>query len=673
MLLLVLAYLGGVLTIVSPCILPVLPFVFARADRPFLRNGLPLLVGMAVTFAAVATLAAVGGGWIAQANQAGRWIAIALVGVFGLTLLFPRLAEHLTRPLVELGNRLSGVASNAEQDGRGSIGPSLLLGVATGLLWAPCAGPILGLVLTGAALRGASVGTTLLLVAYAAGAATSLAAALLIGGKLFAAMKRSLGAGEWVRRGLGVAMLAGVGAIALGLDTGVLTQVSTIATGGLEQSLVDRFAPRGNAMHGNAPADANGPAMMAANGNANGGDVAGGSGPSMMAAGDAMRAAANHGDAGNGNAMMAAGDAMRAAANGASPGADNGSAMMSAATQSARQNAAMLRVSAPALPVEGDAPSLAGATEWLNSPPLTNASLRGKVVLVDFWTYSCINCLRTLPYVKAWARKYRNDGLVVIGVHAPEFAFERDIGNVKKATHDLGVTYPVAIDNGYSIWRAFNNEYWPAHYFIDAQGRVRYHHFGEGDYVQSERAIQQLLVEAGHPDAAQVPLGIDGPAASGAQAAADNADMRSPETYVGYARAENFSSPGGQLHDREHDYAAPAQPGLDDWGLAGAWNVAEQQATLAKPGGRIVYRFHARDLHLVLGPGKNGAPVRFRVTIDGTAPGASHGADVNADGVGTVTGQRLYQLIRQSGPIVDHTFSIEFLDPGVQAFAFTFG
>ncbi|WP_186068883.1 cytochrome c biogenesis protein DipZ [Burkholderia gladioli] len=695
MLLLLLAYLGGVLTIVSPCILPVLPFVFARADRPFLRNGLPLLVGMAATFAVVATLAAVGGGWIAQANQAGRWIAIALVGVFGLTLLFPRLAEHLTRPLVELGNRLSGVASNAEQDGRGSIGPSLLLGVATGLLWAPCAGPILGLVLTGAALRGASVGTTLLLVAYAAGAATSLAAALLIGGKLFAAMKRSLGAGEWVRRGLGVAMLAGVGAIALGLDTGVLTQVSTIATGGLEQSLVDRFAPRGNAMHGNAPADANGPAMMAANGNANGGDAAGGSGPSMMAAGDAMRAvakrgdagngnammaagdamraAANHGDAGNGNAMMAAGDAMRAAANGASPSADNGSAMMSAATQSARQNAAMLRVSAPALPVEGDAPSLAGATEWLNSPPLTNASLRGKVVLVDFWTYSCINCLRTLPYVKAWARKYRNDGLVVIGVHAPEFAFERDIGNVKKATHDLGVTYPVAIDNGYSIWRAFNNEYWPAHYFIDAQGRVRYHHFGEGDYVQSERAIQQLLVEAGHPDAAQVPLGIDGPAASGAQAAADNADMRSPETYVGYARAENFSSPGGQLHDREHDYAAPAQPGLDDWGLAGAWNVAEQQATLAKPGGRIVYRFHARDLHLVLGPGKNGAPVRFRVTIDGTAPGASHGADVNADGVGTVTGQRLYQLIRQSGPIVDHTFSIEFLDPGVQAFAFTFG
>ncbi len=630
MLLIILAYLGGVLTILSPCILPVLPFVFARADRPFVRNGLPLLAGMAVTFAAVATLAAVGGGWIAQANEAGRWIAIALVGVFGLTLLLPRLADHLTRPLVALGNRLSGVASSADARGKagGGIGASLLLGVATGLLWAPCAGPILGLVLTGAALRGASVGTTLLLAAYAAGAATSLAAALLIGGRLFKAMKRSLGAGEWIRRGLGAAMLAGVVAIALGLDTGVLTQVSTLATGGLEQSLVDRFAPH------KAPARADGDA----------------GGPAMMASGDAMRAAAD------GPAMSG-----------------GGAAMMSAATAAARHDAATLRVSAPALPVEGEAPSLAGATEWLNSPPLTNASLRGKVVLVDFWTYSCINCLRTLPYVKAWARKYEKDGLVVIGVHAPEFAFERNLDNVKKATRDLGVTYPVAVDNGYSIWRAFDNEYWPAHYFIDARGRVRYHHFGEGNYAESERAIQQLLVEAGHPDAAQVPLGIDGPAAAGAQAAADNADMRSPETYVGYARAEHFSSPGGEPHDSPHDYTAPAQPGLDDWGLAGLWNVGNEQATLAKPGGRIVYRFHARDLHLVLGPGRNGAPVRFRVTIDGTAPGASHGADVDADGVGTVTGQRLYQLIRQSGPIADHTFAIEFLDPGVQAFAFTFG
>ncbi|WP_321959417.1 cytochrome c biogenesis protein DipZ [Burkholderia cenocepacia] len=621
MLLIVLAYLGGVLTILSPCILPVLPFVFARADQPFVRTGLPLLAGMALTFAVVATLAAVGGGWVAQANQAGRWIAIVLLAVFGLTLLMPRFAEHLTRPLVAAGNRLTGFA---QRDGR-AAGPasSLLLGVATGLLWAPCAGPILGLVLTGAALRGASVGTTLLLVAYAAGAATSLGVALVIGGKVFAAMKRSLGAGEWIRRGIGAALLAGVGAIALGLDTGALAQLSTVTTGGLETKLVDRLGGRSNG--------AAAPAAMAATGAAD--DAAGGA---MMAA------AADGAQAGEG--AMAGGAMMRAV--GATPSA---------------------------LPVEGTLPSLDGAVQWLNSPPLTAAGLRGKVVLVDFWTYSCINCLRTLPYTTAWARKYAPYGLVVIGVHAPEFAFERDIGNVKKAVHDLGIDYPVAIDNGYSIWRAFNNEYWPAHYFIDAQGRVRHHHFGEGEYVQSERAIQSLLAEAGHPDALNVPLGLAGAPAKGALAAADSADVRSPETYVGYARAESFASPGGVVRDAAHRYDVPAQPDLNGWGLAGTWSVGAERAALAAPDGRIVYRFHARDLHLVLGPGANGRPVRFRVTLDGTAPGAAHGADVDAQGYGTVTGQRLYQLVRQPGAIADRTFAIEFLDPGVDAYAFTFG
>ncbi|WP_175767929.1 cytochrome c biogenesis protein DipZ [Burkholderia cenocepacia] len=619
MLLIVLAYLGGVLTILSPCILPVLPFVFARADQPFVRTGLPLLAGMALTFAVVATLAAVGGGWVAQANQAGRWIAIVLLAVFGLTLLMPRFAEHLTRPLVAAGNRLTGFA---QRDGR-AAGPasSLLLGVATGLLWAPCAGPILGLVLTGAALRGASVGTTLLLVAYAAGAATSLGVALVIGGKVFAAMKRSLGAGEWIRRGIGAALLAGVGAIALGLDTGALAQLSTVTTGGLETKLVDRLGGRSNGA----------PAATAAPGATD--NVAGGA---MMAA------AADGAQAGEG--AMAGGAMMRAV--GATPSA---------------------------LPVEGTLPSLDGAVQWLNSPPLTAAGLRGKVVLVDFWTYSCINCLRTLPYTTAWARKYAPYGLVVIGVHAPEFAFERDIGNVKKAVHDLGIDYPVAIDNGYSIWRAFNNEYWPAHYFIDAQGRVRHHHFGEGEYAQSERAIQSLLAEAGHPDALNVPLGLAGAPAKGALAAADSADVRSPETYVGYARAENFASPGGVVRDAAHRYDAPAQPDLNGWGLAGTWSVGAERAALAAPDGRIVYRFHARDLHLVLGPGANGRPVRFRVTLDGTAPGAAHGADVDAQGYGTVTGQRLYQLVRQPGAIADRTFAIEFLDPGVDAYAFTFG
>ncbi|MBN3782108.1 thioredoxin family protein, partial [Burkholderia sp. Ac-20345] len=424
------------------------------------------------------------------------------------------------------------------------------------------------------------------------------------------------------KRGIGVALLAGVGAIALGLDTGALAQLSTVTTGGLETKLVDRLGGRSNGA----------PAAAAATGNATD-DTSGG----------AMMAAAADGAQAGGGAMA-------------------GSAMMRAAN-----------ATPAALPVEGTLPSLNGAVQWLNSPPLTAAGLRGKVVLVDFWTYSCINCLRTLPYTTAWARKYAPYGLVVIGVHAPEFAFERDIGNVKKAVHDLGIGYPVAIDNGYSIWRAFGNEYWPAHYFIDAQGRIRHHHFGEGEYAQSERAIQSLLAEAGHPEALNVPLGLAGAPAKGALAAADAADVRSPETYVGYARAESFTSPGGVVRDAAHRYDAPAHPDLNDWGLAGTWQVGAERASLAAPSGRIVYRFHARDLHLVLGPGADGQPVRFRVTIDGAAPGAAHGTDVDAQGYGTVTGQRLYQLVRQPGAIADRTFAIEFLDPGVNAYAFTFG
>ncbi|WP_144114107.1 cytochrome c biogenesis protein DipZ [Paraburkholderia sp. BCC1886] len=634
MLLIVLAYLGGALTILSPCILPVLPFVFARADKPFVRSGLPLLAGMALTFALVATLAAVGGGWVTQANQYGRWVAIVLLAVFGLTLLLPRFADHLMRPLVSAGNRLSNFAQGGEQ--QGSIGSSFLLGIATGLLWAPCAGPILGLVLTGAALRGASVGTTLLLAAYAAGAATSLAVALLIGGRVFTAMKRSLGAGEWIRRSIGVAMLAGVVAIALGLDTGVLARVSTVATGGLEQKLVDRLSP------GASPAS---PSLAA---NSAGSSV-----------GNSVANSANNSV---GCAMMSA--------NPASEPEQSGAMMRAVQTLPAQP---------ASLPVEGVLPTLDGAVQWLNSPPLTVQGLRGKVVLIDFWTYSCINCLRSLPYVKAWAQKYKDQGLVVIGVHAPEFAFERNIDNVKKATHDLGVDYPVAIDNNYAIWRSLNNQYWPAHYFVDAKGQIRYHHFGEGDYAESEKVIQQLLAEAGHEGASKIALGMGGagsPSGSGAQgveAAADNADMQSPETYIGYPRAENFASPGGEAQDKLHTYAAPSQPDVNDWGLAGTWRVGAEHATLAAASGRIVYRFHARDLHLVLGPGADGKPVRFRVSVDGAAPGAAHGTDVAADGSGTVTEQRLYQLVRQTGAVADRTFSIEFLDPGVQAFAFTFG
>jgi cytochrome c biogenesis protein CcdA/thiol-disulfide isomerase/thioredoxin len=612
MLLLILAYLGGVLTIVSPCILPVLPFVFARTGQPFVRSGLPLLAGMALTFALVASLAAVGGGWVVQLNQYGRGLALVFVALFGLTLLLPKLAERLTRPLVAAGSRLSEAAGN---DARPRPGASFLIGVATGLLWAPCAGPILGLVLTGAALQGASIGTTLLLLAYAAGAATSLAVALLLGGKVFAAMKRSIGAGEWMRRVLGGAMLAGVAAIALGLDTGILARFSSGSTGSLEQVLVGKLA-----------GDKSGGAMMAQN-----------SGAMMAQDSGAMKAQDNAS-----GAMMAS------------------SAMMMKAVD--KQPAS--------LPVEGQLPSLDGAVQWLNSTPLSAAQLKGKVVLVDFWTYSCINCLRTLPYVKAWAEKYHDQGLVVIGVHAPEFAFERDVNNVTKAMRDLGINYPVALDNDYKIWRSFDNQYWPAHYFADAQGRIRYHHFGEGAYAESEQVIQQLLREAGAGQVVSDVIDING---QGVQQAADLRDVRSPETYVGYERAAQFASPGGAQPDRLAQYQLPGKPALNDWGLEGQWNIGSEQASLNSATGKIAYRFHARDLHLVLGPGADGKPVRFMVTVDGKAPGAAHGMDVAPDGSGQVKEQRLYQLVRQPGDVADHTFTIEFLDAGVAAYAFTFG
>jgi thiol-disulfide isomerase/thioredoxin len=324
---------------------------------------------------------------------------------------------------------------------------------------------------------------------------------------------------------------------------------------------------------------------------------------------------------------------------------------------------------AAVLPVEGTLPSLSGAVAWLNSPALSAEALKGKVVLVDFWTYSCINCLRAIPYVRAWAEKYRDQGLVVIGVHAPEFAFEKNIDNVRGAVADLKIDYPVAIDNDYAIWRAFNNQYWPAHYFIDAQGRIRHHHFGEGDYDGSERVIQQLLAEAGK---STVSANLVSVSASGAEAAPDMDDIQSPETYVGYDRAENFASLGGAVQDARHVYTAPA-PRLNEWGLAGDWTIGGEHAVLNEKGGSIVYRFHARDLHLVLGPGPDGKAVRFRITIDGAVPGDRHGADVDAEGQGVVTGERLYQLVRQSGAIGDRTFEIQFLDPGVQAYAFTFG
>jgi cytochrome c biogenesis protein CcdA/thiol-disulfide isomerase/thioredoxin len=577
MLIYLLAFVGGVLTILSPCILPVLPFVFARADQPFRRSGLPLLVGMALTFSVVAIAAAFGGHWVVRLNQGGRYVAMLVFLVLGVTLLFPSIAEALTRPLVNAGSKLQGGPSTES-----GIGKSFVLGISTGLLWAPCAGPILGLILTGAAIQGPGARSSFLLLSFALGAATSLGIVLFAGNKVFSALKRSLSFEVWIRRGLGVAVIMGVVAIGLGWDTNLLTKFSFVNTAKAEEHLIDRLRPE-------KPA-------------------------SVLAASTAG--------------------------------------------------------SQPKLDDEGPFPDLSGAVSWLNSPPLSSKALRGKVVLIDFWTYSCINCLRALPYVEGWAAKYKDAGLVVIGVHTPEFAFEKERSNVEKAVRDLKVTYPVAIDSDYQIWRAFHNEYWPAHYFIDGKGRIRYHHFGEGEYDESEEVIRELLKENGAQLPASEPISVS---AAGALAAPDTADRHSPETYVGYHRAEHFASTEKIAQDSKRTYTPQPRLSLNQWALGGTWNVGEESAVLQTAPGKIIFRFHARDLHLVLGTTKNGKPVRFTVKLDGTAPGDDHGADVDNNGSGSVQDHRLYQLIRQKGPVEDRTFEIEFLDPGVQAFAFTFG
>ena len=576
MLIYVLAFVGGVLTILSPCILPVLPFVFSRADQPFGRSGLPLLLGMALTFCAVATAAAFGGHWVVRLNQGGRYAAMLVFLVLGISLLFPSLAEALTRPLVRAGSRIQGGPS-----GEASIGKSFVLGISTGLLWAPCAGPILGLILTGAAIQGPGTRSSFLLLFYALGAATSLGIALLAGKKVLSFMKRSLSLDIWIRRVLGVAVIAGVIAIALGWDTNLLTKFSFVSTAKAEEHLLNTFAPA---------------------------------------------------------------------------------------------KSAVLPVSAakpePDLDDEGPMPDLGGAVAWLNSPPLNRKELRGKVVVIDFWTYSCINCLRALPYVEAWNAKYKDAGLVVIGVHAPEFAFEKERSNVEEAVRNLKITYPVAIDSNYQLWQAFGNHYWPAHYFIDGKGWIRHHHFGEGEYDESERVIQELLKENG---ATSIPTEAINVSATGAEAAPDSKDTASPETYIGTKRGKNFASTSEIVQDSPKIYSPRPRLSLNQWALDGKWNVGEESAVLQTAPGKIEFRFHARDLHLVLGPSKQGKPIRFVVKIDGTAPGEDHGSDTDANGAGTVQGHRLYQLIRQKGAVEDRTFEIEFLDPGVQAFAFTFG
>ncbi len=562
MLIFLLAYLGGLLTIFSPCVLPVLPFVFARSGQSFRSNGLPILLGMAATFTVLASLAAVGGAWLVAVNQYGRYAAMGLLLLLGLALIFPALSDRLMRPFVAFGSRLQ-----ARADAQSSVKSSLLLGVAVGFLWAPCAGPILGLVLAGAALQGANLYSALLLLVFAAGAATSLGLALLAGGRVFAMMKRGLGAEEWLRRGLGVLVVVGVIVIALGWDTKFLAQFSFLNTAKTEQKLIGKLA-------------------------------------------------------------------------------------QSSSNQELRS-----------------APELQGGTQWLNSPALNLSDLRGKVVLVDFWTYSCINCLRTLPYLKAWDEKYRSQGLVIIGVHSPEFAFEKSTENVQRAIREYGIQYPVAMDNDFKIWNAYRNEYWPAHYLIDAHGVIRQQHFGEGAYAETEQMIQALLQEArpefNPPTLASISVG------GVAMAAQTTRAQRSPETYLGAAKQKNFVSLEAVLHEATQRFFVPKNLARHHWGLQGDWRIDAESAVLQGAQGALAIKFYGRDVNLVMGNAQ-GKTARYRITLDGKSPNAAHGLDSDAQGVGVIKEQRLYQLLRL--PVAgEHELRIEFLDSGATVFAFTFG
>ena len=568
MILIILTYLAGVLTILSPCILPVLPFVFSRSQKSFTRSGLPLLAGMSLTFSLFSALAIVGGEWIGQANEIGRIFAMILLTIFGLSLIFPEFSEKLLGPLTRVGSK---IGSQSKDD---SIGGSFLIGISTGLLWAPCAGPILGLVLTGAAAQG-NVGRSIaLLFSYSLGAATSLSLALVAGNRFLNTLKKFLKVDQVLKKVLGVAVLVGVVAILFNLDRTVLTQVSKLETISIEKKLLSFVRPE----------------KMA--------EVAKTSG----------------------------------------------------------------------IQFEGMLPELSGAVAWLNSQPLTREQLRGKVVVVDFWTYSCINCLRSLPYINAWAEKFKNDDLVIIGVHTPEFAFEKNRNNVEAAVKDLKITYPVAIDSDYKIWNAFQNEYWPAHYFIDREGRIRHHHFGEGEYEESEKIIRDLLAENGSTVKASE-VAVSG---SGIQAPSSENSELSPETYLGFSRAKNFSSKPDIQKNQKSTYKAEKNLETHHWGLEGSWQVAEESSINQKAHSKILYRFHARDVHLVLGGAHK---VRFQVKLDGKPPGVHHGVDVDENGVGTIESHRLYQLIRlkDNEASFDHIFEIEFLDPDAEAYAFTFG
>lgn len=560
MVLLIITYLAGALTILSPCILPVLPLVFSKTRSSFWKSRFPLLLGMAATFALFSGIALVGGEWISRANDIGRWLALVFITLFGVSLLFPSLLDSFFASFSRVGSK---IGQNAKDDN--PLG-SLLIGISTGLLWAPCAGPILGLVLTGAATQKDAASSIVLLFSYSLGAATSLALALLAGNRLMRNFKTIFGINQIIKKVIGVTVLLGVAIIFFKLDRTLLTQISKIGTDSVENKLLKIAGLQQTTMY-----------------------------PSAIP------------------------------------------------------------------PFEKNA-------TWLNTEPLDVTALRGKVVLIDFWTYSCINCLRTLPHLKAWHEKYQKDGLVIVGIHTPEFAFEKKLDNVTAAVSELGITYPVVTDNSYTMWRAFKNRYWPAHYFVDRQGHIRHHHFGEGQYKESEEIIRKLLAEDGTDISDQQvspPTVLHEPS--------NFANVKSPETYLGYARTKNFSSDSPLQKDTFFAYKTSNSLSLNQWALEGAWVVEKERARSESSNAKIMFHFQARDLHLVLG--SLGKTVVFKIRIDGKVPGVQHGVDVDAEGVGQIKDHRLYQLIRlQDSEIAKpHLFEIEFLSPGAEAYAFTFG
>ncbi len=578
----ILAIAAGALTVLSPCILPILPALLsASASNGIRHRPFWIVLGLAISFTLFGAVFAVFGTFLGLSDAALRYAAMAILLFFGLSLLWPRLWERVGSRVGALAQKLPGADRPPAGQGRGG---ALLLGASLGLVWAPCAGPILGIIITLAAVQGAFGRSLLLMSCYSLGAALPM---LVIGyggrrlyGKILALGKW----GELSHRVLGVVTIATVVALFFNLDTLFLSRVPA------------RLFPAETLERKLAGAASRGPAR----------------------------------------------------------GADAAPGVAEASTD------------ASSLPVLGKMPEFTNIAAWLNSPPRTSASLRGKVVLVDFWTYSCINCIRTLPHVTRWYDKYRDEGLVVVGVHTPEFTFEKDEANVKKAVARYGIRYPVALDNFYGTWSAYNNSVWPAHYLFDAQGRLREVHFGEGEYEETERAIQSLLREAKLARGTQQ---VERPAAK-----VDFSLIDSPETYIGYGRARNFSSREAAAHDRARNYTAPATLGLNEWALRGPWKITRESALLEAPGGGVQFHFKARQLNLVMRDA-GGTGVKARVLLDGKPVPPDHrGADVGSDGRLTVSESRLYDLIDLSAKDRrDHVFEIDFEGAGVALYSFTFG